>query len=182
MYLGFCLHECLCIRRGHQIPWDYSYRQLQATMRMRGIELRAARRTASTLNFWAISLAQEKKFSTPHFGYFKSRGKIGCSNASWHPGGKKSIMSLRPVYVVRPFSKTQNLGLGRWLRRVTVLAEQAWGPEFEPPASKEGAGAWRIDHSCNPSIGRHRQVNPGLSLSQSTCSNQLVSSSGRNLV
>lgn len=46
---------CVCLvpeaRRGHHIPWDWSYRRLWAAMSVLGIKLRAS---ACTLNLWAI--------------------------------------------------------------------------------------------------------------------------------
>ena len=40
--------------RGHQIPWNWSYRQLWSTMWVPGIESRSSARTPSALNHWAF--------------------------------------------------------------------------------------------------------------------------------
>lgn len=56
---------CVCfmpaeVRRGHQIQWSWSYRELQATMLVLGINVRSCGRAANTLNYWTI-------FPSPYF-------------------------------------------------------------------------------------------------------------------
>ena len=54
--LCFCLYVYLC--KGVSIPWNWSYRQLGATMGVLGTELGTSWRTVSALNHWAIFPAQ----------------------------------------------------------------------------------------------------------------------------
>ena len=58
MYMGFCLHVCIYIphaflvpmevRRGHLISWNWSYRQLWASMWLVGIKPCSCRRAVKT--------------------------------------------------------------------------------------------------------------------------------------
>ena len=55
-----CMYVRLCLVhgeawRGHQVPWNWSYRQLWAAMWVLGIEPRPFRRATNTLNCWTIS-------------------------------------------------------------------------------------------------------------------------------
>jgi hypothetical protein len=57
----FCLNVCQCpmeARKDHQIPWNWSYRQLgAAAIWVLGVEPKFSGRTASTLNHWVITPA-----------------------------------------------------------------------------------------------------------------------------
>lgn len=55
-----CMHVCLYTRRGHQSPWDYSYRQLWTSMFHvhAGNWTQDLGRSSSDLYHWAISPAQ----------------------------------------------------------------------------------------------------------------------------
>lgn len=70
-----CLHVYICTvclvhleaRRGHRIIWDWSYRQLSATMWFLGTKPRSSERAARTLSHRAISLVQVFNFKFIYF-------------------------------------------------------------------------------------------------------------------
>lgn len=67
--VGTCVSMCVCVqeqakvRREHQIPWNWSSRQLQADVLVLGIDSGTCARAVHTLNGWAL-------FS-PLLGFFK---------------------------------------------------------------------------------------------------------------
>jgi hypothetical protein len=69
------------MRRGCQIPWDQSYRQLLVTMLVLEIEPRSSGKRASTPNCWGISLAPFMTF----WGRISSSAWLGTHYVAHSP-------------------------------------------------------------------------------------------------
>lgn len=61
--MDVCVHVCRG-HRGHQSPWTWSYRQLQRTICVLGIEPESSAREASALNHQTMSPAPFSRFLT----------------------------------------------------------------------------------------------------------------------
>lgn len=97
----FYLYICTPEEREHQIPWDYSYRQLWGTMWVLGIELATSGGTASALNCLAIALAPN------YLSFCKDNGKENVCPALTCSSPVGSVVSLAPPVVCSwhwPFS------------------------------------------------------------------------------